>query len=70
VRDQVGSPAARRRNSVSTPPFAGSLIVAMSILYGVCSKESEEYEQSIIDDLGKLGIVGTWLYILSPFLSW
>ena len=42
----------------------------MSVLYGVCSKESEEYEQSIIDDLGKLGIVGTWLYILSPFLSW
>ncbi len=39
-------------------------VCGMPVLYGVCSKESEEYEQSIIDDLGKLGIVGTWLYIL------
>jgi hypothetical protein len=30
------------------------------------SKESEEYEQSIIDDLGKLGIVGAWCCVLSP----
>ena len=30
------------------------------------SKESEEYEQSIIDDLGKLGIVGAWALCVEP----